>query len=170
MDLSFLPVDLIRYISSFVHKLSWRIEIHYATLAAFRDSRTFDNLPSSAKTKYIQECDDAYVYGLDPFRRIRILKTNTIDVNEMKRKIVEAYIHPITAYLNCYRKCLVEMYWRPHCSFHLFGVHVHGEIPPEQYQLLLKSEGQRVGIYFDWQGCASYDMYRWRSIRSLIRW
>jgi hypothetical protein len=158
MDLSSLPLELIRHIQSFVFIVSWRANFHFLKLYQFFRSQRFHTLPPSV-TSTITEYNDRYRYvnliGMYEYA----YKWNPCAVEEMKMLYVQRYTAPLYNYLTTYRLHHIRNAWSSTASFHLFGIEVNGMIYPYMYQYLLKDQAKRAGCVpiHGWQGCLSID-------------
>jgi len=162
MDLSILPNDIIRYISTFIYFVSWREEIHYFKLLHILQTRTFENIPHRVKSSIVEE-KDHYVYmHHDGIGDRRIHKKNNLYVSMMKTTYLRRYTDPLYVYLQKYRDGLIHRIWRPNYSFQICGALVHSELDPMTYRYILLSEAydEKSRSPLDWQGCATFERYK----------
>ena len=161
MDLSELPVELIRYISAFVYTGSWRDELHFKILWEYYRTRNFENVP-----RCLVEMEDAYIYE-NGNQSVRILKRDTLRILDMKYIHVVKYCNPLKNYLSDFRNRKVEKEWRPLYSFRRFGIHIPGDMDPMTYRIHLKMQGQLEMGSENWQGCLPLEPFRNACILSM---
>lgn len=164
MNLTILPNDVVRYISTFIYFVSWREEIHYFKLLHILQTRTFENIPRRIKSSIVEE-NDYYVYmHYDGNSDRRIHKKNNLYVSMMKTTYLRRYTDPLYLYLQRYRDGLIQRMWRPHYSFQICGVFVHSELDPMSYRYILLSEAydEKSVCPSEWQGCVTFEKYKRR--------
>lgn len=157
-----LPMDVQRYIQSFLFIVSWRAELHYFKLWHFLRTRTFENIPESMKSM-LQKSESWYTYyPSDPdIESIMIPIQLTSKIVSIQSAIVRRYTRPLHTYLTEYRWTNVFHSWSLTSKFQLFGVHVYGTVDSFTYRYQLQSQAKREGCDSpDWKGCLPLDQYK----------
>jgi hypothetical protein len=156
MDLSILPDDTVRYISTFIDIISWRSELHYFILLSFYQTCRFQDIPSHIKMTITEEKNSYLYLHKCNIYFTRAFKHDPHSIHLMESTYLKRYLDPLRDYLNDYRQKIIQRAW--HHSIKLFGIRMN--IPQTTYGNLLWTQGYREGVLYNgWQGCVPFDIY-----------